>query len=66
MTIPGVGRPQLAVSQFALRLEQTQLFAKVRLVETNRTTLDRLEAVAFVIECSLDDPGIGRPGRTRR
>ena len=49
----GVGRSQLAVSQFLLRLERTGLFAKVALVDTHREGFLTGEAVAFRIEASL-------------
>ena len=49
----GVGRSQLAVSQFVLRLERSGLFSKVALVDTHREGYLTGEAVAFRIEATL-------------
>jgi hypothetical protein len=56
LTVSGLGKTQFAVSQFALRLEATGLFARVSLIETNREAFEKGEAIAFRVECSLDAP----------
>lgn len=58
LAIKGMGRSQEAVSQFTLRLEQTRLFAKVKLVDTSLEPFLSGKAVAFQVECSLESaPG---------
>jgi len=56
LTVAGLGKTQYAVSQFALRLEATGLFARVSLIETNREAFERGEAIAFRVECSMEAP----------
>lgn len=55
--LSGFGESQASVSQFALRLETTGLFDRVRLLETSRETAVGLPLVAFRIECTLAEPG---------
>ena len=57
LTASGLGKSQPAVTQFALRLEKTGLFARVRLLDTSRESFLADEATAFRMECSLDEPG---------
>ncbi|MDB5301979.1 MAG: hypothetical protein JWO87_3642 [Phycisphaerales bacterium] len=52
----GLGKSQPAVTQFALRLEKTGLFSRVRLIDTSRENFLADEATAFHLECSLDEP----------
>lgn len=59
LNLSGLGRSQPAVSQFVLRLEATGLFAKVTMVDTSREGFLNGTAIAFRIECSLDDPAGG-------
>ena len=54
--LSGLGLSQGAVSQFVLKLEATRLFAKVALIDTSRAALERTDAIAFRLECSLDEP----------
>jgi hypothetical protein len=44
-----------------LKLEATRLFAKVALIDTSRAVLERTDAIAFRLECSLDEPVEGGP-----
>lgn len=53
LEISGFGRSQKAISQFALRLERTNLFQKVTLVQTNREPFVTGRAMAFQIRCLL-------------
>lgn len=59
LSISGLGQSQPAVSQFVLRLEAMHLFSRVTLLDTNRETFLGGEALAFRIDCSLDDPAPG-------
>jgi hypothetical protein len=59
--LSGLGLSQAAVSQFVLKLEATRLFAKVALIDTSRAALERTDAIAFRLECSLDEPAGGGP-----
>ena len=59
--LSGLGLSQAAVSQFVLKLERTGLFARVALIDTSRAALDRTDAIAFRIECSLDEPAGASP-----
>lgn len=61
VALSGLGKSQQSISRFALRLEETRLFGRVMLLDTNRETGDRNDAIGFRIECSLDDPGVGAP-----
>jgi len=54
LAIKGMGRSQEAVSQLALRLEQTHLFTRVKLVDTNLEPFMTGKAIAFRVECTLD------------
>ncbi|MDH3583145.1 MAG: PilN domain-containing protein [Phycisphaerae bacterium] len=53
--IGGLGRSQADVYQFVLRLEQTRLFSRVKLVDTNRYPVGDEEAVAFRLHCQVED-----------
>ena len=53
LKLQGYGKTQPAVSQFALRLEQTGLFESVSLLKTNRESFLAGEAIAFRLECRL-------------
>jgi hypothetical protein len=64
VALSGLGKSQQAISRFALRLEETRLFGRVALLDTNREGGDRPDAIGFRIECSLDDPGAGAPRPT--
>lgn len=49
----GLGRNQMAVSHFVLRLEQSGLFDRVTLMDTNREAFLSGEASGFRVECAL-------------
>ena len=66
VSVMGRGRSQQAVSQFVLRLESTGLFGRVTLVETNRDNSERVDAIGFRIDCSLDEPAGPRTERGGR
>jgi Tfp pilus assembly protein PilN len=51
LSLTGFGRSQESVSRFVLRLEGTEVFEVVRLVNSCRQTFLEKEAVAFSIEC---------------
>ena len=53
LKLQGYGKTPTAVSQFALRLEQTGLFESVALLKTNREPFLAGEAIAFRVECRL-------------
>ena len=53
--IGGLGQSQADVYQFVLRLEQTRLFSRVKLVDTNRYPVGEEEAVAFRLHCQVED-----------
>lgn len=61
VALSGLGKSQQSISRFALRLEETRLFGRVTLLDTNRETGDRPDAIGFRIECALDDPGTSAP-----
>lgn len=54
LTIGGLGQNQNAVVHFALRLEETDLFNEVRLVDTQRQPYRDGYAVSFRLECSME------------
>lgn len=51
LTLTGSGKTQESVSRFVLRLEQTEVFDRVRLVSSCRQTFLGGEAVSFSVEC---------------
>src|SRR5205823_4400966 len=53
LRLQGHGRSQAAVSQFALRLERTDLFDNVAWLKTAREPFLGGDAVAFRLECQL-------------
>ncbi len=53
LRLEGVGRTQAAVADFVLRIERTELFDRVKLVETKKVPFGAEQAVAFEIECRL-------------
>lgn len=55
LRISGFGRSQAAVSRFVLRLERADLFSKVSLISTGRESFLTGKAIAFLVECSLQD-----------
>ena len=58
LTISGYAQTTPDVSQFVLRLEQMSLFDKVTLVNTNRESFLKTQAIAFEVRCVLE-PGAG-------
>jgi len=55
LDLGGFARSQAAASGFVLRLERTGLFDQVRPIKTSRQTLLNSSAVAFRVECLLDE-----------
>ncbi|MEE9211281.1 MAG: PilN domain-containing protein [Phycisphaeraceae bacterium] len=53
LRVSGLGRSQAAVSQFVLRLEQTELFGRVALINTVREPFLAGQAFGFQLECEL-------------
>ena len=53
LSVRGMGRSLEAVSQFALRIEQTQLFTQVKLVDTRSEPYLKDKVIAFRVECTL-------------
>jgi Tfp pilus assembly protein PilN len=53
----GLGESQAAVSRFVLRLEEISLFRSVKLLDTRREPFLAGHAIAFRVECVLDDGG---------
>ncbi|MHC4211443.1 MAG: PilN domain-containing protein [Planctomycetota bacterium] len=53
----GFGQSQAAVSRFVLRLEAISLFRSVKLQDTRREPFLADHAIAFRVECVLDDGG---------
>ncbi len=53
----GLGKSQTAVSRFVLRLEQIDLFDRVRLIKTNRQPFLSGKAVEFQLECLFEGKG---------
>lgn len=49
----GFARSQTAISKYALRLEQTSLFARVTVLETRREPFLTSESVAFTLACAI-------------
>ena len=54
LMLSGMGRSQADVSGFILRLEKTDLFAKVTMVKTRREPFLGGKAIAFKLKCSID------------
>jgi hypothetical protein len=50
----GMARSHAAANEFVLRLEKTGLFSKVTLLDTARESFLDKDAIAFRIECALD------------
>jgi hypothetical protein len=55
LEVMGIARSQLAVSQHVLRLEQTSLFSKVSLLDTNRESFLEGDAIAFRLQCHFGE-----------
>ena len=53
LELEGYSSSQATVSQFAMRLEKTNLFEQINLVKTNRRPFLGTQAVQFQIECPL-------------
>jgi len=53
LSISGLAKSQIDVSQFVLGLEKSQLFDQVNLVETARRSLNDYDCVVFKLACSL-------------
>ncbi len=55
LEVAGFARTQAAVSRFVLRLERASVFDQVRLVKANREAFLAGQAVAFLVECLLEE-----------
>jgi len=55
LKVAGFGRTQAAVSRFVLRLEGANVFDQVSLVKANREPFLAGQAVAFLVECLLEE-----------
>lgn len=54
LCLSGIGKSDIAVSQFVLRLEQTKLFSKVKLIDSTRQPFQSQQVFSFRIECPLE------------
>jgi Tfp pilus assembly protein PilN len=57
LELTGFAHTQREVSEFVLRLEQTPLFEKVKLIDTRREPFLRGSAIGFRVECELGARG---------
>lgn len=55
LKVAGFARTQAAVSRFVLRLERANVFDQVSLVKANREPFLADQAVAFLVECLLEE-----------
>jgi len=53
LSVKGMGRSLEAVSQFTLRIEQTQLFTQVKLVDTHIEPYHKGKVIVFRVQCTL-------------
>lgn len=53
VTVEGLGLSQIDISQFVLRMEQTNVFNRVTVLITRREPFHNVDAVAFELECLL-------------
>lgn len=53
--LTGLGRSQSDVSQYVLRLEETGLFQRVKLVETTLGKFNDAQVVSFRVECLMSE-----------
>jgi len=58
----GMAKDLEAAHRFVSDLEKTGLFARVTLLDTAREPFINGDAIAFRLECSLDEPAAGSPG----
>jgi hypothetical protein len=58
----GMAKDLEAAHRFVSDLEKTGLFARVTLLDTAREPFINGDAIAFRLECSLDEPAAGAPG----
>ncbi|MHC4985368.1 MAG: hypothetical protein ACYTFO_04345 [Planctomycetota bacterium] len=56
LSLTGFARDQMAISQFAVRLETLGIFDHVKVRRTQRQTLLADTAVAFDLDCSMGQP----------
>ena len=61
LSVTGLGRSQVAISQFVLRLEELHLFGKVVLLDTTRESFMGSEALGFAVDCPLNESTPQRP-----
>lgn len=59
LCLSGIGKSDIAVSQFVLRLEQTKLFSKVKLIDSTRQPFQSQQVFSFRIECPLETKPLG-------
>lgn len=60
----GIAKDYTSANQFVLRLEQTGLFAKVTLLDTGREAFFDKNAIAFRLECAMNQSAVDAPGRS--
>ena len=60
LCLSGIGKSDIAVSQFVLRLEQTKLFSKVKLIDSTRQPFQSQQVFSFRIECPLETKPCGQ------
>ncbi len=60
LCLSGIGKSDIAVSQFVLRLEQTKLFSKVKLIDSTRQPFQSQQVFSFRIECPLETKPFGQ------
>lgn len=53
LRLSGIGRSQESVTQFVLKLEGLNCFARVRLLQTSPQVLRGYDSIGFELECSL-------------
>jgi hypothetical protein len=54
LSLSGIGKSDIAVSQFVLRLEQTKLFSRVKLIDSSRQLFQTQQVFSFRIDCPLE------------
>jgi hypothetical protein len=57
LRLTGLARTHGAATEFSLMLERTKVFASVTLTDTNMQTIGDRPAVAFAMECAMDESG---------
>ena len=55
LSLHGFARNQPGISQFAIRLEHTNLFSQVAVLETKREPFGDADAISFTMHCTITD-----------